>query len=61
MERDSEEDTVRSALISGDEHDALTRSRRRLAFRPGERKEIKNRVNRRVRKEDRRLARNGGE
>jgi hypothetical protein len=48
-------------MISGDEVDALTRSRRSLGFRPGERKEIKNRVNRRVRQEGRKAARNGGE
>jgi hypothetical protein len=48
-------------MISGDEQDALTRSRRSLGFRPGERKEIKNRVNRRVRQQGKRAARNGGE
>jgi len=52
---------MRVRLISGDEQDALTGARRRLAFRPGERKEIKNRVNRRVRRQGRQAARDGGE
>lgn len=52
---------MRSVLISGDEQDALARSRRRPAFRAGERKEIKGRVNRRIRQAGKTAARNGGE
>jgi hypothetical protein len=37
-------------FVSGDEHDALTGWRKVLKFRPGERKEIKRRYQRRVRR-----------
>ena len=37
------------ALRTAHEHDALTRWRKRLRFRPGERKAAKNAFNRRVR------------
>lgn len=48
-------------MISGGEVDALTSARRHLSFRPGERKAVKRRVNRRERQQGRRAARDGGE
>lgn len=48
---------TQTPLISGDEQDALTPSRKAHSWRPGERKEIKNRVNRRSRQQGRRAAR----
>lgn len=49
-------------MISGDEKDALaTRASRRGRYRPGERREIRNRVSRRTRQAGRRICRDGGE
>ena len=52
---------TQTPLISGDEQDALTPSRKAHNWRPGERKEIKNRVNRRIRQAGRKVIRDGGE
>lgn len=41
----------RQVLKSGDEYDAVTGWRRLLKWRPGERKAIKRKLNRRARKE----------
>jgi len=48
-------------MVGGDEYDALTRWRRYLNWKPGERKRIKRRYNKRVRRHvrlDLRLQRN---
>jgi hypothetical protein len=52
---------MRAPLISGDEQDAVGRSHLAHSWRPGERKEIKRRINRRERRQGRLAARNGGE
>lgn len=44
-------------LTSGDEQDALTGWRRYMKYRPGERKAVKRRYNRRVRRDGRRQIR----
>ena len=43
----------RQVLKSGDEQDAVTRWRHLLAWRPGDRRRIKRRLNRRDRRETR--------
>lgn len=45
----------REPLKSGDEYDALTRWRRYLRFRPGQRKAMKRAVNRRNRKSGKKI------
>jgi hypothetical protein len=64
LQGSDEEAEMRSTtpMISGDEKDALaTRASRRGRYRPGERREIRNRVSRRTRQAGRRICRDGGE
>lgn len=51
----------RDKLIDGDEWDAVTGWRRVFLWRPGRRRWIKNKINRRARRESKRRMRDGSD